>query len=42
VYLHTDVDERRQVYREFFPLAAQGRRAVNENSNRQTFRMDEI
>ena len=27
VYLHTDVDERRQVYREYFPLAATNRRS---------------
>lgn len=26
VYLHTDIDERRQVYREFFPLATRSRR----------------
>ena len=32
VYLHTDVDERRKVYRDFFPLASQGRRlSTNED-----------
>lgn len=29
VYLHTDVDERRRVYREFFPLAMSGQKTAN-------------
>jgi len=36
VYLHTDVDERRQVYREFFPLASANRRTISEIEVNQT------
>ncbi|MDX8550188.1 tyrosine-type recombinase/integrase [Methanospirillum sp. J.3.6.1-F.2.7.3] len=39
VYLHTDVDERRQVYREFFPLASSGRRNT-ENYQRKSSEPD--
>ena len=41
VYLHTDVDERRQVYREFFPLAAPNRRPVSETSTREPYQREE-
>ena len=40
VYLHTDVDERRQVYQDYFPLAAQDRRTINETITRQQFRKE--
>ncbi|MDD1725197.1 MAG: tyrosine-type recombinase/integrase, partial [Methanospirillum sp.] len=33
IYLHTDVDERRQVYRDFFPLATQVKKS-NDTSER--------
>lgn len=39
VYLHTDIDERRQVYREFFPLASSGRRNT-ENYQRKSSEPD--
>jgi site-specific recombinase XerD len=36
VYLHTDIDERRQVYRDFFPLANQRRNNSSSPENEKT------
>jgi len=40
VYLHTDVDERRQVYREFFPLAAPNRKGTTESGTDSPYKKE--
>jgi len=41
VYLHTDVDERRQVYREFFPLANLNRRQIQQSGVQNNYQREE-